>query len=180
MSWGIFFERTKSALQSARKRSVIFRRKTTYYIRLHFLKVDREFLCLLPSLARLYSAAASPSERRRGNNSLLLFYPLTSLKAQYEFWSFETGLILHRQQYSKMAERNGSLPLSHCFHNDLLLRFFDWIARIKLRFIRKSFFQVIWKKKKKRKQEGKKEIRNICGMFTVQTSNLPVPSLIPI
>ena len=28
---------------------------------LHFLKLDQEFFCLLPSLARLYSAAASPS-----------------------------------------------------------------------------------------------------------------------
>ena len=30
-----------------------------HYMRLHFLKLDREFFCLQPSLARLYSAAAS-------------------------------------------------------------------------------------------------------------------------
>ena len=36
-----------------------------HYIRLHFLKVDGEFFCLQPSLARLYSTAASPSERLR-------------------------------------------------------------------------------------------------------------------
>ena len=87
-----------------------------------------------------------------GNNSFILFYtpppPPASLKAQYEFWLFETGLILYRQKYSKIAEKMASYRLSHCFHNNLLLRFFDWIARIKLRFIRKSFFQVVWKKKK--------------------------------
>ena len=47
-----------------------------------------------------------------GNNSFLLFYsptppppPPFSLRAQYEFWSFETGLILHNQKYSRMAEK---------------------------------------------------------------------------
>ena len=30
-----------------------------HYIRLHFFQLNREFFCLLPSLARLYSAAAS-------------------------------------------------------------------------------------------------------------------------
>ena len=43
-----------------------------YYMRLHFLKLDREFFCLQPSLARLYSAAASPSERRRSDGSLAI------------------------------------------------------------------------------------------------------------
>ena len=38
-----------------------------HYIRLHFFQLDREFFCLLPSLARLYSAAASPSERLRSD-----------------------------------------------------------------------------------------------------------------
>ena len=37
-----------------------------------FLKLDREFFCLQPSLARLYSAAASPSERRRSDGSLAI------------------------------------------------------------------------------------------------------------
>ena len=41
-----------------------------HYMRLHFLKLDREFFCLQPSLARLYSAAASPSERLRSDGSL--------------------------------------------------------------------------------------------------------------
>ena len=36
-----------------------------HHIRLHFLKLDRKFFCLQPSLARLYSAAASPSKHRR-------------------------------------------------------------------------------------------------------------------
>ena len=30
---------------------------------LHFLKLEQEFFCLLPSLARFYSAAASPMAR---------------------------------------------------------------------------------------------------------------------
>ena len=33
-----------------------------HYMRLHFLKLDREFFCLQPSLARLYCASASPSD----------------------------------------------------------------------------------------------------------------------
>ena len=41
-------------------------------MRLHFLKLDREFFCLQPSLARLYSAAASPSERLRSDGSLAI------------------------------------------------------------------------------------------------------------
>ena len=43
-----------------------------HYMRLHFLKLDREFFCLQPSLARLYSAAASPSERLRSDGSLAI------------------------------------------------------------------------------------------------------------
>ena len=43
-----------------------------HYIRLHFFQLDREFFCLLPSLARLYSAAASPSERLRSDGSLAI------------------------------------------------------------------------------------------------------------
>ena len=43
-----------------------------HYMRLHFLKLDREFFCLQPSLARLYSAAASPSERLRSDGSLTI------------------------------------------------------------------------------------------------------------
>ena len=39
---------------------------------LHFFQLDREFFCLLPSLARLYSAAASPSERLRSDGSLAI------------------------------------------------------------------------------------------------------------
>ena len=41
-----------------------------HYIRLHFFQLDREFFCLLPSLTRLYSNAASPSERLRSDGSL--------------------------------------------------------------------------------------------------------------
>ena len=41
-------------------------------MRLHFLKLDLEFFCLQPSLARLYSAAASPSERLRSDGSLAI------------------------------------------------------------------------------------------------------------
>ena len=36
------------------------------------LKLDREFCCLQPSLARLHSAAASPSERLRSDGSLAI------------------------------------------------------------------------------------------------------------
>ena len=43
-----------------------------HYIGLHFFQLDREFFCLLPSLARLYSAAASPSERLRSGGSLAI------------------------------------------------------------------------------------------------------------
>ena len=45
-----------------------------HYIRLHFLKLDREFFCLLPSLARLYSAASSPSSRLRSDGSLPIIH----------------------------------------------------------------------------------------------------------
>ena len=40
--------------------------------KLHFLKLDQEFFCILPSLARLYSAAASPSSRLRSDGSLVI------------------------------------------------------------------------------------------------------------
>ena len=40
--------------------------------RAHFFQLDREFFCLLPSLTRLYSAAASPSERLRSDGSLAI------------------------------------------------------------------------------------------------------------
>ena len=43
-----------------------------HYIGLHFFQLDREFFCLLPSLTRLYSAAASPSERLRSDGSLAI------------------------------------------------------------------------------------------------------------
>ena len=36
------------------------------------MKVDREIFCLQPSLARLYSAAASPSERLRSDGSFAI------------------------------------------------------------------------------------------------------------
>ena len=45
-----------------------------HYIRLHFLKLDREFFCLLPSLARFYSAASSPSSRLRSDGSLAIIH----------------------------------------------------------------------------------------------------------
>ena len=41
-------------------------------IGLRFFQLDREFFCLLPSLTRLYSAAASPSERLRSDGSLAI------------------------------------------------------------------------------------------------------------
>ena len=50
-----------------------------HYIRLHFFQLDREFFCLLPSLTRLYSAAASPSERLRSDGSLAITYFVSSL-----------------------------------------------------------------------------------------------------
>ena len=43
-----------------------------HYMRLHFLKLDWEFFCLQPSLARLYSAAASPSEHLHSDGSLAI------------------------------------------------------------------------------------------------------------
>ena len=45
--------------------------------RLHFFQLDREFFCLLPTLARLYSATASPSERLRSDGSLATNFPLS-------------------------------------------------------------------------------------------------------
>ena len=42
------------------------------FMRLRFLKLDREFFCLQPSIARLYSAAASPAERLRSDGSLAI------------------------------------------------------------------------------------------------------------
>ena len=36
------------------------------------MKLNREFFCLQPSLARLYSAAASPSERLCSDGSLAI------------------------------------------------------------------------------------------------------------
>ena len=45
-----------------------------HYIGLHFFQLDREFFCLLPSLTRLYSAAASPSERLRSDGSLAIIF----------------------------------------------------------------------------------------------------------
>ena len=43
-----------------------------HYMRLHFLQLDREFFCLQPSLARLYFAASSTSERLRSDGSLAI------------------------------------------------------------------------------------------------------------
>ena len=54
-------------------------------MRLHFLKLDREFFCLQPSLARLYSAAASPSERLCSDGSLAI-----SLRASYDGFLLNT------------------------------------------------------------------------------------------
>ena len=61
-----------------------------HYIGLHFFQLDREFFCLLPSLTRLYSAAASPSERLRSDGSLainsvyLFFYLFTYFNYRYK------------------------------------------------------------------------------------------------
>ena len=55
-----------------------------HHIRLHFLTLDREFFCLQPSLARLYSAAASPSERLRSDGSLAI-----NIQSQYFRWSLK-------------------------------------------------------------------------------------------
>ena len=45
------------------------------------MQLDREFFCLQPSLARRYSAAASPSERLRSDGSLaiIITYFVSSL-----------------------------------------------------------------------------------------------------
>ena len=68
-----------------------------------FLKLDREFFCLLPSLARLYYAAALPSSSLRSNGSLAMmihntvFYMLLVLR-DFIVWtlrlSLQTCLIL--------------------------------------------------------------------------------------
>ena len=54
-----------------------------HYMRLHFLKLDREFFCLQPSLARLYCAAASPSER--GSLAIIGHDPFN--RNFWKFWS---------------------------------------------------------------------------------------------
>ena len=51
------------------------------------MKLDREFLCLQPSLARLYSAAAWPSERLRSDG------PLAVINICYAFHSVSRLLI---------------------------------------------------------------------------------------
>ena len=52
-----------------------------HYIGLHIFQLDREFFCLLPSLARLYSAAASPSEGLRSDGSLAITVDVAGVTA---------------------------------------------------------------------------------------------------
>ena len=69
---------------------------TLQYMRLHFLKLDWEFFCLQPSLARLYSAAAPPSERlRRSDGSLAINIEISYLKSSrnYTISSFNHILV---------------------------------------------------------------------------------------
>ena len=58
-----------------------------HYTRLHFLKLDREFFCLQPSLARLYSAAASPSERLRSDGSLAIIIVKSPGRSLIKFYT---------------------------------------------------------------------------------------------
>ena len=57
-----------------------------HYIGLHFFQLDREFFCLLPSLTRLYSAAASPSERLRSDGSLAIIQTSDSIYGISQFF----------------------------------------------------------------------------------------------
>ena len=85
-----------------------------HYMRLHFLKLDREFFCLQPSLARLYSAAASTCEHLRSNGSLAIMHTLkTGLIADKfaSFWMFPKGL------YHSLF----------CFINDLYILYNYWL-----------------------------------------------------
>ena len=61
--------------------------------KLHFFELDREFFCLLPSLARLYSAAASPSERLRSDGSLAIkgLYCFANIHAKNQEHSHENS-----------------------------------------------------------------------------------------
>ena len=76
-----------------------------HYMRLHFLKLDREFFCLQPSLARLYSAAASPSERLRSDGSLAI--------TDDQIWK---NFVLNEEMTSKMQR---SWRLRHENREDL-------------------------------------------------------------
>ena len=74
-----------------------------HYIGLHFFQLDREFFCLLPSLTRLYSAAASPSVRLRSDGSLAII--LSSRKYHqhlrkypiYVTFKKDTVYLIHRR-----------------------------------------------------------------------------------
>ena len=84
-----------------------------HYIRLHFLKLDREFFCLQPSLARLYSAAASPSERLRSDGSLAMKLRMLKFNALFLYLRVEIAKINPRKilsrQIREIKDQQGNL-----------------------------------------------------------------------
>ena len=85
-------------------------------MRLHFLKLDREFFCLQPSLARLYSAAASPL-------AIILF--------KIQAWILSKILIM-------------CCPFAKCLSCDAFLRVaFLRYASLRTAFLRDAFFRVV-------------------------------------
>ena len=82
-----------------------------HYMRLHFLKLDREFFCLQPSLARLYSAAASPSERLCSDGSLAITFPRKKKNSLLRLLIKKEILTSREVLYTKLTVR----VISSCF-----------------------------------------------------------------
>ena len=74
-----------------------------HYIRLHFFQLDREFFCLLPSLTRLYSTAASPSERLRLDGSLAIISYLSLCGREWDGGGRFTFAAFRMGAYSRWA-----------------------------------------------------------------------------
>ena len=84
-----------------------------HYIRLHFFQLDREFFCLLPSLTRLYSAAASPSERLRSDGSLAKNHCL--FRSVVSFTTIGYSSVLYLETYrakAAIAHANSMMALT--------------------------------------------------------------------
>ena len=112
-----------------------------------FLKLDREFFCLLPSLARLYYAAALPSSSLRSNGSLAIMihntvlYMLLVLR-DFIVWtlllSFQTCLILKSFLLRSFFNFSPSLFYRYCLLGHFF-PLFSWKKAIDLHLLLLSF-----------------------------------------